>query len=97
MTLYRNPAVLLAAIALGASTPILAQVSTATKVTTSNSMDNGVATQTTKVVHVKKYKTHHAKRILGVKVGHKTKTIKTVHKTTVSSNGDSSSSVETNH
>jgi hypothetical protein len=97
MNYHRNAAFLLATITLSLGMPALAQVSTSTKVSTSNSMDNGVASQTTKVEHVKKIKTHHAKRILGVKVGHKTKTIKTVRKTTVNSNGDSTSSVQTNH
>jgi hypothetical protein len=97
MTNHRNTAVLLAAIVLGTSMPVSAQVSTATKVSTSNSMDNGVATQTTKVEHTKKYKTHHPKKVLGIKVGNKTKTVKTVQKTSVDSNGNSSSSVETTH
>jgi hypothetical protein len=84
--------------ALATSVPISAQVTHETKVISSNSsMDNGVGTQTTKVVHVEKYKTRHAKRILGVKVGHKTRTIKKVRTTTVGSNGDSRTSVETSH
>ena len=97
MTSYRNIAALLAVMALGTSIPISAQVSHETRVSTSNGMDDGVATQTTKVVHVNKFKTHHAKRILGVKVGHKTRTIKKVRTTTVDSNGNNNTSVEISH
>jgi hypothetical protein len=97
MTFYRHTAALFAATALVASMPISAQVSHETRVTTSNNMDDGVPSQTTKVVHVKKYKTHHPKRILGVKVGHKTRTVKRVRKTTVDANGNTSTSVETRH
>ena len=66
LTFYRNTASIFAAMALATSVPISAQVTHETKVISSNSsMDNGVGTQTTKVVHVEKYKTRHAKRILG--------------------------------
>jgi hypothetical protein len=97
MTIHRHTAALLAAMALGASMPVVAQVSDRTKVTTHNRTEDGVDTQTTRVIHEKKFKTHHAKRILGVKVGHKTEKIKSVRTTKVDSNGDSSTSVRTNH
>ena len=94
MTVYRNIAALVAVMGLGTSMPISAQVSHDTSVSTSSGMDHGVATQTTRVVNVNKFKTHHAKRILGVKVSHKTRTIKQVRTTTVDSNGNANTSEE---
>ena len=99
MTVHRS----LAATALGlgaalglsmAAVPSSAQVSHETKVSTDTSMHDGVATRTTKVEHVKKVKTHRPKKILGVKVGHKTITHKRIETRSVSSNGDHSSSTE---
>lgn len=90
--IYTAP--LLAALAL-AGAPAQAQTTSSTKVTTGTSMDNGVATSKTKVTHVTTRKTHRPKKILGVKVGHKTVTHKTVRTTSASSNGDTSTTVKT--
>ncbi|WP_206238971.1 hypothetical protein [Novosphingobium terrae] len=92
----------LAAMALGlgvtlVAVPASAQVSNETKVSHDTTMQNGVATRTTKVEHVRKVKTRHPKKILGVKVGHKTRTTKTIQTRSVSSNGDHSSSTEIKH
>ncbi len=85
----------LAAATLAAGTPALAQTTAQTKVTHDTDMKNGVATTTTKVTHTTKRKTRHPKKILGVKVGHKTVTHKTVRETKASSNGDASTTVKT--
>jgi hypothetical protein len=77
--------------------PALAQTTVETKVSHDTSVNDGVATRKTKVVSVRKHKTHRAKRILGVKVGHKTKVSKTVKETTNSTNGDHSTTVKTTH
>lgn len=71
-----------------------AQTTSKTEVKHDTSMSGGVATSTTKVEHVTKRKTHRPKKILGVKVGHKTVTHKTVRESSVSSNGDTSTTVE---
>ena len=84
-------------VALVLASGALAQTSTSTSVSNNTSTNNGVVTQTHKVVVTHKRKTHHAKRVLGVKVGHKTATTKVVKKTTTSSNGDMSTSVQTTH
>ena len=84
-----------AAMALTAALPATAQTTHKTEVSHDTSMSGGVATRTTKVVHVSKHKTRRAKRILGVKVGHKTVTHKTVRETKASSNGDVSTTVKT--
>lgn len=97
MMLFRKAAALIAAAALTAGLPAMAQVSHETKVSTDTSMHDGVATRTTKVEHVKKVKTHRPKKILGVKVGHKTKTTKVVREKSVSSNGDVSTKVKVSH
>jgi hypothetical protein len=98
MTVYRT----LAAMALGlgvtlAAVPASAQVTHETKVSTDTSMHDGVATRTTKVEHVRKVKTHRPKKILGVKVGHKTVTHKRIETRSVSSNGDHSATTEIKH
>lgn len=98
MTVYRT----LAAMALGlgvtlAAVPASAQVTHETKVSTDTSMHDGVATRTTKVEHVRKVKTLHPKKILGVKVGHKTVTHKRIETRSVSSNGDHSATTEIKH
>ena len=85
------------ALALMTGTGAAAQVTNQTKVTHDTSVHDGVATRTTKVVSVHKRKTHRAKRILGVKVGHKTVTHKTVRETTHSSNRDVSTTVKRTH
>lgn len=97
MNARRNVVSVIAAMAIGISLPAMAQVSHETKVSTDTSIHDGVATRTTKVVRVKKVKTHRPKRILGVKVGHKTRVTKTVHERSVSSNGDVTTSVKTSH
>lgn len=78
-------------------TPSLATAQTTdeTKVTTGTSVKNGVSTRDTKVTHVTKRKTNRPKKVLGVKVGHKTVTHKTVKETSTSTNGDSSTTVKT--
>jgi hypothetical protein len=85
------------AAALALATGALAQSTTSTSVSSDTSVKNGVVTHTHKVVHVHKRKTHHAKRILGVKVGHKTATTKVVKTTSANSNGDVSTTVKTTH
>ena len=99
MTLSRNTISMLAAVALtaGIAVPASAQVSHETKVTHDVSTQDGVTTNTTRVAHIKKVKTHRAKRILGVKVGHKTRTTKVVKTTSSSSNGDYKQSTTTSH
>ena len=76
----------LAALALVSVAPAVAQTTAETKVSTKMASDG---TKTTKVVRVHKRKTHRPKKILGVKVGHKTVTHKTVHETTTGPNGAS--------
>lgn len=71
-----------------------AQTTSKTQVKHDTSTSNGVATSTTKVTHVTKRKTRHPRKILGVKVGRKTVTHKTVRESSVSSNGDHSAKVE---
>ena len=85
------------ALALMTGTTATAQTTNQTKVTHDTSMHDGVRTRTTKVVSIHKRKTHRAKRILGVKVGHKTVTNKTVRETTHSSNGDTRTTVKRMH
>ena len=84
-----------AALALVATLPATAQTTAKTEVKTETGTKDGVPTRTTKVTHVRKHKTHRAKRILGVKVGTKTRVAKTVRTTTTSADGDKSVSVKT--
>ncbi|WP_287978940.1 hypothetical protein [Sphingomonas sp.] len=86
----------IAAAAMLCGTPLLAQTSQETKVDHDTSVRNGVATTKTKVTQTTKHKTHRPKRVLGVKVGHKTVKHRIVRETDVSSNGDSKSTVKTN-
>ncbi|WP_375395984.1 hypothetical protein [uncultured Sphingomonas sp.] len=86
-----------AALALIATAGADAQTTNRTKVTHDTSVHDGVATRTTRVVYTHKHKTRRARRILGVKVGHKTVTRKTVRETTHSSNGDVSTTVKRMH
>ena len=76
----------LAALTLVSVAPAAAQTTAETKVSTKTSSDG---TRKTKVEHIRKRKTHRPKKILGVKVGHKTVTHKTVHETTSGPNGAS--------
>ncbi|MDO6414970.1 hypothetical protein Q4F19_11310 [Sphingomonas sp. BIUV-7] len=95
MKLIRDIPVALAAAALVLSGPALAQTVRQTKVDTNTSMSNGVATTTRTETHTTKRKTRRPKKVLGVKVGHKTAVHQTVEKTKVSSNGDMSTTVKT--
>lgn len=81
-----------AAFALATAGVATAQTTSETK--TSTDVDANGA-KTTKVEHIRRHKTHHAKRILGVKVGHKTRVSKTVHETKTSPTGDKSTTVKT--
>lgn len=65
----------------------VSQTTTTTEVKTG--VENGAPTKTTKVVHVHKRKTHRVKKILGVKVGHKTAVSKTVKETKTGPDGTS--------
>lgn len=85
------------ALLMAAGTPAVAQTETQTKVAHDTSMKHGVATAKTTVTHTSKRKTHRPKKILGIKVGHKTVVHRTVKQTTVSSNGDRSTTVKTSH
>ncbi|WP_174298573.1 hypothetical protein [Sphingomonas bacterium] len=87
---------LIAALALTVGISAQAQTTSKTQVKTDTSVSDGVATRTTKVEHVTRRKTHRPKKILGVKIGRKTVTHKTVHTTSTSSNGDQSTTVKTN-
>ncbi len=87
----------IAALGLVVAAPVTAQTSSETKVSTDTGMKDGMATKKVKVVHIRKHKTRHAKRILGVKVGHKTRVSKTVKETTTSANGDHSTTVKHNN
>ena len=80
-----------------AGAPAAAQTTTETKVSSGTDVKDGVVTEKRKVVHVTKRKTAAPKKILGVKVGHKTATTKTVRETSASSDGAASTSVKTTH
>lgn len=95
MKTLRTAGSIIAAAALAAVLPAAAQTTSKTEVKHDTSMDNGVRTRTTKVEHTTKRKTHRPKKVLGVTVGHKTVTHKTVRESSVSSNGDHSTKVET--
>lgn len=84
-------------VALAVATPVSAQTTVKTEVRNDTDVKDGVVTQKHKVVHTTKRKTHRPKRILGVKVGHKTAVSKTVRETTTSSDGGSSTTVKTTH
>ena len=96
MTIIRTASLLLAVPALALGLPAAAQTTAKTEVSHDTSMKDGVATSTTKVEHTTKRKTHRPKKILGVKVGHKTVTHKTVRETSTSTNGDMTTTVKTN-
>lgn len=87
---------LFAALAIPAL-PATAQTSVKTEVKNDTDVKDGVVTRTHKVTHVAKRKTSRPKKILGVKVGHKTATTKTVRETSTSSDGDMTTSVKTTH
>lgn len=95
--MMKQAASAIAAITLITSASTFAQTSHERKVDHDTSVHNGVATTTTKVTETNKRKTNQPKKILGVKVGHKTKTTKVVRETAVSSNGDRKAVVKTSH
>ena len=97
MKLYRTAAPILAALAMTVAMPATAQTTHETKVTHDTGMKDGMPTATTKVVTVRKHKTRRPKKILGVKVGHKTRTTKVVRERTTDANGVVSSKVSTSH
>ena len=97
MITHRLAAALIASVALSSGMPLMAQTVVQTKVHTGTEMKDGVATTKTTVTHTRKRKTHHPRKILGLKVGTKTDVDKTVKTTTDSSNGDSSTTVTTSH
>lgn len=86
-----------AALTMMCGTSALAQTTRETKVDHDTKVHDGVATATTKVTTTSKRKTHRPKKILGVKVGHKTVEHKTVRESSVSSDGDRSVKVKTSH
>ncbi|MEH3106069.1 MAG: hypothetical protein PGN09_01910 [Sphingomonas fennica] len=78
--------------------PATAQTTTETKVSNDTNVGNdGVVTNTRKVTNVRKQKTGEPKKVLGVKVGEKTATQKTVHETTTDTAGNSKTKVTTSH
>lgn len=93
---FRNVAAIAATLTLLSGAPVAAQTTHETKVDHDTSVKNGVATTKTKVTETTKRKTHRPKKVLGVKVGHKTVKHKIVHETAVSSDGDRKTSVKTN-
>ncbi len=95
MKLVLAAALILAAFAF--ATPVSAQTMVKTEVKNDTDVKDGVVTQKHKVVHTTKRKTRHPKKILGVKVGHKTAVKKTVRETTTSSDGSMSTTVKTSH
>ena len=97
MKIILPAALLIAGLTVAGGLPAQAQTSTQTKVSQDTKVDNGVATHTTMVEHVTKRKTSRPRKILGVKVGHKTVTSKTVRETSTSSNGNASTTVKTSH
>lgn len=92
----RHVAAIAATVTLLCGTPVVAQTSHETKVDHDTSVKDGVATTKTKVTETTKRKTRQPKKVLGVKVGHKTVKHQTVRETAVSSNGDRKTTVKTN-
>ncbi|SEN62223.1 hypothetical protein SAMN05192583_3175 [Sphingomonas gellani] len=84
-----------ATLGLAISAPAMAQTTQQTKVDHDTKVKDGVATTTTKVTNTSKRKTNRPKKVLGVKVGHKTVTHKTVRESSVSSDGSHSTTVKT--
>lgn len=84
-----------AALTMICGTPALAQTTRETKVDRDTRVHDGVATTTTRVTETSKRKTNRPKKVLGVKVGHKTVERKTVRESSVSSDGDRSVKVKT--
>lgn len=86
-----------AALMMMCGTPAVAQTTHETKVDHDTRVHDGVTTTTTKVTETSKHKTRQPKKVLGVKVGHKTATTKTIRETSVSSDGDRKTTVKTSH
>lgn len=93
----KHTVALSAAFALTCAAPALAQTTHETKVDHDTKVHDGVATTTTKVTETSKHKTQRPKKVLGVKVGHKTVTRKTVRETAVSSDGGRKTTVKTSN
>ncbi|RYF13802.1 MAG: hypothetical protein EOO77_15030 [Oxalobacteraceae bacterium] len=91
----RHIAAIAAAFTLVCGAPVSAQTTHETKVDHDTSVKNGVATTKTKVTETTKRKTRQPKKVLGVKVGHKTVKHQTVRETAVSSDGDTKTTVKT--
>lgn len=91
----RHAAAIAATVTLLCGAPLAAQTTHETKVDHDTSVKNGVATTKTKVTETSKRKTRQPKKVLGVKVGHKTVKHQTVRETAVSSDGDRKVKVET--
>lgn len=93
----QHAAAIAAAFTMICGTPALAQTTRQTKVDHDTKVHDGVATTTTKVTETSRRKTHRPKKVLGVKVGHKTVTHKVVRESSVSSDGDRRVKVHTSH
>lgn len=91
----RHATAIAAALTMMCSTSAFAQTTRETKVDHDTKIHDGVATTTTKVTETSKRKTNRPKKVLGVKVGHKTVEHKTVRESSVSSDGDRSMKVKT--
>lgn len=90
-------AAIAATLTLLCSVPVAAQTTHETKVDHDTSVKDGVATTTTKVTETSKRKTRQPKKVLGMKVGHKTVKHQTVRETKVSSDGDQKTTVKTSN
>lgn len=91
----RHAAVIAATFTLLFGAPSTAQTTHETKVDHDTRVKNGVATTTTKITETTKRKTRQPKKVLGVKVGHKTVKRQTIRETEVSSDGDRKTTVKT--
>jgi len=94
-TVFRYATAIAATLTLMCGVPAVAQTSHETKVDHDTSVKNGVATTKTKVTETTKRKIRQPKKVLGVKVGHKTVKRQTVRETEVSSDGDRKTTVTT--
>lgn len=94
MKAYKLATLTAATFALATGTAAIAQTTTKSSVTTSNTVKAGVPATTVKAITVHKTKTRRAKRVLGVKVGHKSRVHKVVRKTTTTATGETSTQVK---
>jgi hypothetical protein len=97
MNILRLAAPALVAIAAVAGAPVTAQTTAETKVSNDTNVKDGVVTHTRKVEQTSKRKTRQPKKVLGVKVGHKTAKTKVVRETTTDSAGNAKTKVSTSH